>query len=369
MQEANKDTFTYIQKFNDLLRPEARNISVAVLFVLLVFSIWDIQFLGLDHPAVYPILWVRFGITLPLFLILFFKSYQSSPVPRLDLWTCASFSSVNIALISVFFIYHNVDYKLPLDSILLCSIILYFLPNVFYYQKLFMSVLLVGGYLFFLIITDRPEMEFVRAAIYLFVLNLAGVVQSVSFDKERKANFNKTEFLRHMAQTDQLTGAENRHKFDERFTQLLSQAKNDNLGIAVAIVDIDWFKQYNDHYGHFAGDECLIRVAQAFLLMKRHPLDSCIRFGGEEFILIKYGVSLEQSAVWGQKIIDTIYQLNIPHATANDEQRITVSAGVIHWHPTSSLTRTQLMTLADEALYKAKENGRNQVQLHLSKTR
>lgn len=369
MQEAHKDTDSYIIKFNDQMRSEARYISCGVLLVLLVFSVWDLQFLGPSHSAVYPILFTRFSVTLPLFTILFVLSYRQTGTPRLDLWTCAGFSSVIIALIGVFFIYHNTDYKLPLDSILLCSIILYFLPTIFYYEKLAMGLLLVAGYLFFLIQTQQPEFEYVKAAIYLFVLNLAGVVHSVSFDNERRSNFNKAEFLRHMAQTDQLTGAENRHKFDERFTELLTKAKQDNKGVAVAIADIDLFKQYNDHYGHFAGDECLIQVAQAFLSMKRHPLDSCIRFGGEEFILIKYDVTLEQSASWGQKIIDTIYALNIPHLAANEEQRITVSAGLIHWHPTSSLTRTQLMKLADEALYKAKANGRNQVQMHLSKTK
>lgn len=366
-QEAHKADDTYISKFNNQQRQNARYLCAGVLFALLVFSFWDIQYLGASHDAIYPLLLSRFVISLPLLSFIFIKSYQMQPVPPLHKLVCLGLFMVFSSLLMVHAIYFSIGTTLPIDSILLCSVITYFIPNLFFYQKVGLSLFIMLGYVLFLHFVEQTEYELIRAIMYLFFVNLAGFVHSLSFDRERRSNFEKTQFLETMARTDQLTGTENRHKFDERFVELLEQGKLENQGIAIAIVDIDYFKQYNDYYGHFAGDECLIKVAQALLTLKRHPLDTCIRFGGEEFILIRYGISFEDAVPWGQKIINTIYNLDLPHEHSDAEKRITISAGLIHWHPTSTLARTQLMTLADHELYKAKKNGRNQVQIHLQK--
>jgi diguanylate cyclase (GGDEF)-like protein len=255
---------------------------------------------------------------------------------------------------------------LTLDSIILCLVAIYFLPNIFCAQKLFIGISILFSYYTVLIIEQQSVIQFIHGGIYIISINIAGLIHGHSFDKQRRDNFEHHQFLKAMANTDQLTGVGNRHKFDEQFSELLEQAKKENKGIAIAIADIDFFKQYNDHYGHLAGDECLIQVAQALLTMKRHPLDSCIRFGGEEFILIKYDINSDACLAWGEKIKNTIYELNIPHANSSIDNRITISAGVIHWHPTSAFTRTQLMKLADDALYKAKASGRNKVDVHFS---
>ena len=367
IQKEHKADQSYINKFNHQQSQNARYVCTGILFALLAFSLWDIGFLGASHDAIYPLLFARFAISLPLFVYIFVKSYQAQPVAPLHHLISLGFLMVYSSLFMVHVIYYNLGITLPIDSILLCSVITYFIPNIFYHQKIGLSLFIMFWYVSFLHYIELPQNEIIRAAIYLFFVNLAGFIHSLSFDKERRANFDKTQFLETMARTDQLTGTQNRHKFDENFVELLEQGKLENQGIAIAIVDIDHFKQYNDNYGHFAGDECLIKVAQALLTLKRHPLDTCIRFGGEEFILIRYGISFEETAHWGQKIINTIYDLNITHEYSEAEKRITISAGLIHWHPSSSLARTQLMTLADHALYNAKRNGRNQVQIHLPK--
>lgn len=357
----------YIQRFNDSHRAEVRVVCVALLFALLVFALWDIHYLGSNSPLIYTVLMTRFVITLPLFAWIFAISYHALSTPRLDRWLTLGFFSICVTTILIHGFYTALYIRLPIDSILLCIIVVYFVPNLFYLQKAFLGISMMAMYIGFLLLNEWEYYDLVRACIYLGMINLAGIIHGVSFDRQRRAIYDKNQFLKEMARTDQLTGAENRHRFDERFNDLLEQAHLENQGIAVAIVDIDFFKQYNDHYGHFAGDECLIKVAQTFLLLKRHPLDSCIRFGGEEFILIKYGVNFEQSVSWGQSVIAAIHKLNIPHEISELDQRLTVSAGLIHWQPNSSLTRTQLMKLADDALYKAKRNGRNQVHVHLSK--
>ncbi len=366
--EQAQATAHYIQRFNDLHRVEVRIICVALLFGLLVFALWDIHYLGTYSPVIYTALIIRFIITLPLFICIFLISYRTQSIPRLDMWLTLGFFSICVTTIFMHVFYAALYIQLAIDSILLYVIVVYFVPNLFYFQKAFLGMSMMAIYIGFLMLNDAEDFALIRAYVYLGMINLAGIIHGVSFDRQRRAIYDKNQFLKEMARTDQLTGAENRHRFDERFNDLLEQARLENQGIAVAIVDIDFFKQYNDHYGHFAGDECLIKVAQALLHLKRHPLDSCIRFGGEEFILIKYGVNFEESVSWGQKVIAAIHDLNIPHETSELDQHLTASAGLIHWQPNSSLTRTQLMKLADDALYKAKHNGRNQVHVHLSKT-
>lgn len=366
-QDKQNSNLLFLTKFNEQHRLNARIISLTALFVLSVFAYWDIQSLGIDHPEIPELLLIRFCFTLPIILLTYFAALKPLKRIRLDLFMTLCVTTIILTIIAIHWKYFLIGITLSTDSIVLSLVVIYFLPNIFYWQKITVGLLLIGFYFLYLFLTRQPMDAFIHSGVYLSCINIAGLIHSVSFDKERRANFDKTQFLRVMAQTDQLTGASNRHKFDEHFSKLLEQGKLENKGIALAIADIDFFKQYNDLYGHFTGDECLIKVAQAFLTLKRHPLDSCIRFGGEEFILIKYGVNLEQTIQWGQKIIDTIYNLDIPHQASDAEQRITVSAGLIHWEPGSPLTRTQLMKLADEALYKAKGNGRNQVQVHLNK--
>lgn len=366
-QDTQKTDLLFLRKFNRRHRTNTRIVCIACLFILSVFALWDIQAMGMDHPAMGDMLWTRFGVSVPVLCFTFYMSLSNNPDARLDILTTLSILVGCLSIVALHWQYYLLGQVLAIDSILLCLVAIYFLPNVFYWQKMGIGLTLFVAYILLLYIAEQPAGSFIRASIYLLSINLAGLIHSSSFDKERRDNFEKTQFLEEMAHTDQLTGAGNRHKFDEHFIDLLEQAKAADKGVAVAIVDIDLFKQYNDHYGHFAGDECLIKVAQAFLAMKQHPQDKCIRFGGEEFILIKYDVNLEQSARWGQSIIDAINQLNLPHGFSKVSDRITVSAGVIYWDPKSLLTRTQLMKCADDALYKAKANGRNQVQVHLSK--
>ena len=357
MQAADK---LFKQQFNQLHMPTARYVAYGILFMFVLFAAWDLEALGLDHPELNVILCIRFSFTLPVILYVVFYSFQTDKKHQ-DILTTAMCLIAFVTVVVLHWKFYTIGQHLKLNSIMLIMIAIYFLPNILFAQKLFLGVSLIFSYFIYLYVTQQDYNAYINSGMYLLCINVAGLIHSIHFDKQRRVIFYKTEFLKKLALTDQLTGADNRHKFDEHFVELLEQGKEEQKGIAIAIADIDFFKQFNDTYGHFAGDECLIKVAQTFLEMKQHPLDRCIRFGGEEFILIKYDVNLNESVEWGQSIIDTIYQLNIPHSSSTAESKVTISAGVIHWSPSSSLTRTELMKQADEALYQAKNNGRNQV--------
>jgi diguanylate cyclase (GGDEF)-like protein len=127
----------------------------------------------------------------------------------------------------------------------------------------------------------------------------------------------------------------------------------------VLLIDIDCFKDYNDRYGHQAGDECLRAVAISLSQCARRPLDFVARYGGEEFAIVLYEASREYVAEVLTRIQRSIAELNIPHEASTVASRLTVSVGAAFVQPSAGRTYQGLIQLADEALYSAKEQGRN----------
>lgn len=161
-----------------------------------------------------------------------------------------------------------------------------------------------------------------------------------------------------LALTDGLTGISNRRHFDEQSLALLSMAQRSKVPLAALMIDIDHFKQYNDHYGHAAGDACLIQVGQVIAAAFQRPGDCAARYGGEEFAVVSLGVSLEEMQRHAQQLREQVMALNIPHLKSK-YARITVSIGVVAHLPKRENSLSMLLKKADEALYTAKERGRN----------
>jgi diguanylate cyclase (GGDEF)-like protein len=149
--------------------------------------------------------------------------------------------------------------------------------------------------------------------------------------------------------------------FDQHIQRTWNQAVRDTQRIAVLLVDIDCFKDYNDRYGHQAGDECLRAVAVSLSQCARRPLDFVARYGGEEFAVVLYEANREYVAEVLTRIQRSIAELNIPHEASTVASRLTVSIGAAFILPGANRTHEGLIQLADEALYSAKEQGRNRV--------
>ena len=164
-----------------------------------------------------------------------------------------------------------------------------------------------------------------------------------------------------MVARDGLTGIQNRRMFDQHIQRVWQQAVREEERVAVLLVDIDCFKDYNDRYGHQAGDECLRAVAVSLSQCARRPLDFVARYGGEEFAVVLYEASREYAAEVLTRIQRSIAELNIPHEASRVASRLTVSIGAAFILPSGNRTYEGLIQLADEALYSAKEQGRNQV--------
>jgi diguanylate cyclase (GGDEF)-like protein len=129
------------------------------------------------------------------------------------------------------------------------------------------------------------------------------------------------------------------------------------------IFDIDFFKRYNDNYGHQAGDDCLRLVAEKIGGFARRPGDTSARYGGEEFVLLLYGTELAQAATIAEACRACIESLEMPHSYSKVSNVVTVSAGVTSIVPGHDTSRRTLVEEADKALYQAKWGGRNRVAL------
>ena len=169
--------------------------------------------------------------------------------------------------------------------------------------------------------------------------------------------------LRDLSTTDGLTNLMNRGFFDEALNTEFYRLKRSGEPLSLIMLDIDHFKKFNDSYGHLAGDECLRKVAAIVRGLVRRKQDVVARYGGEEFMVILPETNLHGAANLANLIQRSVYEMGIPHAAAERFGVVTVSLGVVSALTVSMSTPDKLIQLADEALYRAKQNGRNRIEI------
>jgi diguanylate cyclase (GGDEF)-like protein/PAS domain S-box-containing protein len=170
--------------------------------------------------------------------------------------------------------------------------------------------------------------------------------------------------LREMAMQDSLTGLPNRRHFDAALAQEFKRAARDNTELSLIMIDLDHFKGFNDMYGHPAGDECLRRVSEAIAGVPQRPADLVARYGGEELAVLLPNTGAEGAEMVAGLLRNAVCGLRLPHA-ASPAQVVTVSCGVASFSPDSDpQVPVMLIERADQALYRAKLNGRNRVVLY-----
>ncbi|GAB4291205.1 MAG: hypothetical protein Kow0096_05220 [Thiohalomonadaceae bacterium] len=169
------------------------------------------------------------------------------------------------------------------------------------------------------------------------------------------------ETLRNLSYQDGLTGIANRRRFDEKLEQEWRRAAREHQPISLIMLDIDFFKKYNDLYGHPAGDECLRKIARVLAETVARPGDIAARYGGEEFAAILPNTSMLGAEKLAEQIRAQIEGLELPHADSGISPWVTVSIGLATRIPGNDEEHTILLEGADRALYKAKQQGRNRV--------
>ncbi|MFH2074289.1 MAG: diguanylate cyclase, partial [Pseudomonadota bacterium] len=181
------------------------------------------------------------------------------------------------------------------------------------------------------------------------------VAHDISDHKQMEA------ILRDQSMRDGLTGLANRRHFDEYLEREWKRALREKAPLSIIMCDIDFFKSFNDTYGHQSGDDCLQAVARVLEQGLRRPLDVAARYGGEEFVVVVPGTPLPGALAVAESIRSGIEALAIPHASSSAAPVVTISLGVASVVPAPDSAAADIVSAADQALYRAKDEGRNRI--------
>lgn len=197
--------------------------------------------------------------------------------------------------------------------------------------------------------------------VMLVGVNAVGALCCYQFESVTRQAFRDRGILEDMAARDGLTGLYNRRAYNDYMERIFRQIHRENGHVTILLVDIDYFKSYNDFYGHQAGDDALRRVAEVISMGAQRPLDLAARYGGEEFALVLYCPAAEFGRDLPDHLRRKVEALNIINAESRVSKFLTVSIGVAILAPGDDRSLPSAVQLADEALYQAKEGGRNRV--------
>lgn len=253
----------------------------------------------------------------------------------------------------------GVSYFFPF--LILITMYAYLMAGLIFYHAVTANLIVMLAFLAAATSLDLPGLELIYDALAIISANLFGASVVYMHEKTSRMSFLEAGLLREMVARDGLTGIQNRRMFDQHIQLAWQQAVRDSERVAVLLIDVDCFKDYNDHYGHQAGDECLRAVAISLQQCARRPLDFVARYGGEEFAIVLYEASREYVSEVLTRIQRSIAELNIAHEASRVASRLTVSIGAAYIRPSADRTAEGLIQLADEALYSAKDQGRNRV--------
>jgi len=236
--------------------------------------------------------------------------------------------------------------------------------------------------------TDQPEIAVIRAAITkgqgcivmlrnyrkdgtMFwnqlsispVHNAEGVLTHfIGIQKDATDKVHLEQQLKELIYTDPLIGIANRRRFDERLSDFLHVAQRVHIGISVLMVDLDYFRQFNQRYGHSAGDECLRMVGNCIAKSFLRASDCVARYGGEEFAIVSFSSGIESLRTHAHKLCEEVRALGIPHSDS-PHGLVTISIGGIHRAPNRDATEEQFIGLATQELLSAKSGGRDCVRI------
>lgn len=174
----------------------------------------------------------------------------------------------------------------------------------------------------------------------------------------------KSDALEELSMCDALTHIPNRRYFEERYDVKYKEALRENISLSVMMIDIDYFKQYNDNYGHGRGDDVLTKVAITLKNTLKRPSDMIARYGGEEFVAILKDTTVDGAKKVATEMIETIKNLKISHKYSQISEYITISIGISHKNIDEDKSKNDILLEADKALYKAKESGRDRYEIY-----
>lgn len=346
------------RNFDENLLHTRVNLSLAMLIVI-AFSAMDAMVLGPQLDRIPTRIYIL-GI-IPLLLIGLASSFSPQRHRIHAPLTIVTMTLFGLCVAATQIIASLGGISMLTPSLILSIVFIYFMSGLIFYHAVAANVIVMLVYLAAGTALLLPGREFSYTALTIVAANLFCASVTYMHEKTSRLRFLEACLLSEMVARDGLTGIQNRRMFDQHIARVWQQAVREEERVAVLLADVDCFKDYNDRYGHQAGDECLRAVAVCLSQCARRPLDFVARYGGEEFAIVLYEASHEYVAEVLTRIQRSIAELNIPHEASKVAGRLTLSIGAAFILPAANRTLEGLIQLADEALYCAKEEGRNRV--------
>lgn len=331
-----------------------RNLWIALVIVV-GFSL--VTHLVLDAPVNRLMDQVRVAMFVPIFLM-GLVIVQSRLYHRYYATACAVLAPIfgaGVAVVAVIAAGHGLNL---VSTVVIMTIFVYFMLGMLFHAALAAALVVMVAYLLAAVVAGLPAGYVIVDASILVSANVIGAMVCYSLERANRMNYLEEQLLIETASRDGLTDIYNRRYFDDHIERIWLQAIREQAPLALLLIDIDHFKSYNDLCGHQAGDECLRRVARALTRSARRPLDVTARYGGEEFAIVLFDTRRQHVEELAQRIQKGIADLAIEHPGA-PQRRVTVSIGAACLQPVVGRSQFGFIQLADEALYAAKERGRN----------
>jgi diguanylate cyclase (GGDEF)-like protein len=357
-------------RFSGLLEKEFREFYVAqnlprarlsgLIAIILVLVVTCLDFV-LDTPASGPLNALRLGVLCPLLAVI--GVAISLPSARRYY---SEVAAVGVTLVGFVVTYITHIAALQGQSYVLAGLVMVILYACLFLGLLFniaigISTLLVITHVAMGLVIGLPLNELCYMTAMLGATAVIGGISTYNLEYALRTNFLETRLLNELAERDGLTGLYNRRIFDDFMRRVWRQSRREDVAVGIVFVDIDYFKIYNDLYGHQAGDDCLKKVAGSIARCAKRPFDFAARYGGEEFVLVLYGPPDDYGRSLPEQIRRDVLDLAIPHAGSLCAQSVTVSVGVAMARAASHRSLAGAIQTADEALYQAKREGRNRV--------
>jgi diguanylate cyclase (GGDEF)-like protein len=324
------------------------------------FAVLDHLVLSAEHSRITNL--VRFGLHVPcviVMLVLTSKRFYQRWY-ELGISIIAPAFGIGTVVMSAF----SPPSEVPLVGarLLLASFFFFFMVGLRFRAAARANIIVFAALVAAFLLGTMPTATATYLMALLFVANLIGFAGLYSLEHANRAAFLEHRQLSEVATHDGLTTLLNRAAFEDQIRRVWQQAQRDRQTVSVIMIDIDCFKLYNDHYGHIAGDDCLRRVSNALRdAARRRPLDFVARYGGEELVAVLYGADKAYGESISRSLLTAVRELRIPHAKSQAQPYITVSVGVVSVDAYRMASHDAAVALADEALYAAKNQGRDRV--------
>lgn len=333
-------------------------IAVGMVILMLLFPV-DLEQLP---PAVTPLYFLfRLGLAIPFLLFVTACHFMADLKRFITITSIAALQIISIGTIILYVVSSYENYHFPYEGLILIMMVTFFMAGLRFWVALGSSVMTLICFEVATLFFMAPGFYQPTEAFYLLATVLCGATGAYSVEYQKRKGFLQHAIVKDLAIKDGLTHLYNRSAIMERLENLLLYAKRERKYITLYLADIDCFKEYNDNYGHLAGDKCLVKVADTLQACCQRNLDFAGRYGGEEFLLVWFDTNPMESHALIERVHEKINALEIPHDYSVAAPHITVSGGFINLIPDQHTDVETLLHHADMALYNAKRRGRNQV--------